>query len=157
MSTGKPLTFRMPEGWTVRKVAVALAKEWLQPFRAETTRKSARWILQAVINRDTVKGPIWEPGIPTREYEARLEDPDLAWNIRATVGRGRNTILAKLTNSEDQPETFELECTATSFPETLFDAEKLSEFMEEQGSPGTEELLCAVLRSQGFQLVDQGA
>lgn len=152
MSVSTTLLFRLPEGWTLRKVATAMAKEWLPPFRAEPTFRAARWVVQSVME-ETGNGeaPLWEPGISTEEYEARLDRADLSWVIRASAGRGKGTILARFAMSKGLPDTFQVECLQATFPETLFDAEKLEQFLESQGAAGAGGLFAALLISNGFE------
>lgn len=152
MSVGTTMTFRLPKGWTVRKVAGAMAREWLPHFRAEPAAKAARWVVQSVMEEsDKTKAPLWEAGISTSEYEERLDQADLSWAIRASAGRGKGTILARLCLSKEQPETFELESCQTSFPETLFDAEKVDQFLNEQGIQEADGLFSGLLTSNGFE------
>lgn len=151
MSVGTTKTFRMPKGWTVRKVAGAMAREWLPSFRAEPVAKAARWIVQSVMeDADKTKAPLWEPGIATADYEARLDEAELCWVIRASAGRGKGTILARFSPNEEQPGTFQLEPCQTSFPDSLFDAEKVDQFLREQGAAEAD-LFSALLASHGFQ------
>lgn len=150
MSIGEELTFQLPEGWTLRKVATTMVQEWLAPFRAEQAPKAARWLLQSVVNPEKGAAPLWEAGISTEEYEARLEHPDLSWAIRATPGRGKSTVLASLSMRKDQPGTFQISCPVTAFPERLFDEEKLDQFLKEQGATGAEGLFTALLSNHGF-------
>lgn len=154
MSIGNTLTFYMPEGWTLRAVASALANEWLTPFRAKPAHKTARWILQSVISPEKSEVPLWEPGISTAEYELRLDNPDLTWDIRVTAGRGRSTTLARLALSKEQPGSFHLTCADTAFPETLFDAEKLDQFLQAEGKSSEERFFATLLSSHGFQVVE---
>lgn len=153
MSIGTTLTFRLPDGWTVRKVATAIVREWLPPFRTEPAAKAARWVVQFVVeDPGSPDSPLWEAGISTAEYEERLDRTDLCWNIRASAGRGKGTILARLVMSKDQPDAFHLECSQTAFPETLFDAAKIEQFLQEHGGKGAEGLFSALLISNGFEL-----
>lgn len=152
MNNGEPMAFSMPEGWTLRKVATALARDWLLPFRAEPGVKSTRWIVQPIVEEpDDAGGPLWESGISTEEYEERLERPGLRWAIRARTGRGAGTILARLALKEDDPSTLLLECSQESFPQTLFDGGKLAEFLKEQGKQGATGLMSGLLIEHGFQ------
>lgn len=140
----------------MRKVASTMVKEWLPHFRAEPRFKAARWVVQSVMeNPAGGETPLWEPGISTDEYEERLDRANLAWAVRATAGRSKGTILARFTADEEQPETFELECCQTSFPEALFDPEKLDEFLKDQGTTGTAGLFTALLTSHGFELAGE--
>ncbi|HWI53443.1 MAG TPA: hypothetical protein VNT01_14980 [Symbiobacteriaceae bacterium] len=152
MGNGATLTFRLPEGWTLRKVANVLAREWIPPFRAEPVHKAARWVVQPVVDDPgAANSPLWEPGISTDEYEARLDRSDLAWSIRASAGRGKSTILARLSMNEEQPGTFDMVVTEGAFPPALFDPEKLDEFLKDQGAAETEGLFAALLTSHGIE------
>lgn len=145
--------FYLPEGWTLRKVATALAREWLPALRAEPAARGARWTVQAVVEDPSPTGsPLWEPGISTREYQKRLDRSDLRWAIRATAGRGKHTILARLGMRQEHPAVFELTCYQTSLPEILFDPEKVNEMLQGRAGEGSEEAIFAALLSQhGFQ------
>jgi hypothetical protein len=148
------MTFHLPENWTLRKVATALVREWLPPFRAEPAVKAARWVVQSVVE-DQGKGeaPLWEAGISTSEYEERLDRADLCWAIRASARRGKGTILARLAMSKEEPgNTFELVCPPGTLPEALFDTEKLEQYLKVEGNAGMEELFAALLTGNGFQL-----
>lgn len=150
---GTPLTFDLPQGWTLRKVATTLARVWLPPFRATPLTKRAPWMVQPVVEEtDTTQGPLWERGISTQEYEERLERTDLCWVIRAKAGRSTGTVLARLAMSEHLPMTFQLVCSMDSFPETLFDADRLAEFLEPQHGTGPDGLFAGLLLEHGFQL-----
>ncbi len=151
MSNGLTSTFHLPQGWTLRKVASSLAQEWLTPYRAAPAMKAARWVVQAVVDPDKVEEPLWEAGISTSEYEQRLNRPDLCWAIRATAGRGKATMLARLNTVMDKPDTFEIATYKAPFPETLFDAAKVEEFMAEQQIGAVEEFFPALLKSNGFR------
>lgn len=156
MNIGEPMAFNMPEGWTLRRVATALARDWLVPFRAEPGVKSTRWVVQPIVEEpNDAKGPLWESGISTEEYEERLDRPGLRWAIRARTGRGAGTILARLALKEGDPGTFVLECSQESFPQTLFDGGKLTEFLESQGKEGATGLMSGLLLENGFQMVSQ--
>lgn len=155
VSIGNSVVFHLPEGWTLRKVANTLVQEWLTPFRAAPALKVARWVVQSVMNPDKSAPPIWEPGIPTEEYEARLDSPDLAWVIRATAGRGKSTVLANLAMRTDHPGTFEIVTATPTFPETLFDTEKVDQFLSEQGGLQSEAFFAAILANQGFDEAKQ--
>jgi hypothetical protein len=149
MSTGSTstVTFQLPEGWTLRKVANALVREWIPPFRAEPAAKAARWVVQPVVEDPGAGTPLWEAGISTEEYEERLERADLTWAIRASAGRGKHTILARMALAEDQPRTVKMVVNQGAFPEALFDAEKMDEFLA-----GREDgLFEALLTSNGFE------
>jgi hypothetical protein len=153
MSIGTTLTFRLPDGWTVRKVASVMAREWLPPFRAEPTVKAARWVVQSVMeDPGNADAPLWEAGISTQEYEARLERADLCWAIRASAGRGRSTILARLAPMKDN--SFQMVPCQVVFPETLFDTEKLELFLKERNIEGVEGLFAGLLTSNDFQLAN---
>ncbi|MFZ5814590.1 MAG: hypothetical protein ACOY93_04750 [Bacillota bacterium] len=152
MSKETSMTFHLPKGWTLRKVATALVKEWLPPFRAEPAAKAARWVVQPVMeSTEASDSPLWEPGISTEEYEERLDRANLSWAIRATAGRGKGIILARLVSVEDQPDSFQLVGCQPTFPESLFDREKLSEISDDGTPPGPQELFAAVLASHGFE------
>lgn len=150
MSNGVTSTFHLPKGWTLRKVAASLAQEWLTPYRAAPAMKAARWVVQAVVDPDKVEEPLWEAGISTSEYEARLNRPDLTWAVRATAGRGKSTMLARLNMVEDKPDTFEIATYKAPFPETLFDPGKVSEFLEEHDLQTAEDFFPALLQTNGF-------
>jgi hypothetical protein len=151
---GTPLTFDLPQGWTLRKVATALARVWLPPFRAIPITKRAPWMVQPIVEEtDTTQGPLWERGISTEEYEERLNRAGLCWAIRAKAGRGSGTILARLVMTDEQlPMTFQLVCSRDSFPEALFDAGRLAEFMDPQSAVGVNGLFAGLLLENGFQL-----
>lgn len=152
MSLGTTQTFQLPEGWTVRKVANALVKEWLPPFRAEPVAKAARWVLQAVVEvPDGSEAPLWEPGISTAEYEERLDRADLGWAIRASAGRAKPIILARLAMS-GSPETFQV-APQSAFPETLLDGARVDQFLSTHGAAGREDLFATLLADQGFPAV----
>src|SRR2546428_7009285 len=140
MNMGTTLAFALPQGWTLRKVATALAREWLPPFRAVPVEKGASWVVQPIMEEtDDSNGPLWEPGIATEEYEKRLDRPGLGWAVRAKSNRGKTSkaiILARFTQSEDEPTKFELTCTQELLPEALFDAEKLAQYLDERGTTG---------------------
>lgn len=95
--------------------------------------------------------PLWEPGISTEEYEERLDRSGLGWAIRAKAGRSRGTILARLAMSAEHPATLLLVCSQDSFPESLFDANKLALFLSAQGTEGPEGLMSGLLLENGFQ------
>ncbi|HWI53440.1 MAG TPA: hypothetical protein VNT01_14965 [Symbiobacteriaceae bacterium] len=153
MNMGMTLTFDLPQGWTLRKVATALAREWLPPFRAIPAAKRAPWMVQPIVEESGPAGtPLWEPGISTEDYEERLERADLSWAIRAKAGRGNGTILARLAMSEQQPMAFQLVCSQDTFPESLFDAGKMSEFLEGRSAPAADSLFPTLLMENGFQL-----
>jgi hypothetical protein len=154
MSTGTTtLAFQLPEGWTLRKVATAMAREWLPPFRAEPAAKAARWVVQSVMEApDNGAAPLWEAGISTSEYEERLDSAELNWVIRASAGRGKSTILARFVLDKEHPERFQMVLVQPSFPDALFDVEKLDQLPEVNGTPGTAEVFSALLTSNGFAL-----
>lgn len=152
MGNGSTKTFRLPEGWTLRKVANVLAREWIPPFRAEPAHKAARWVVQPVVEDPGAEtNPLWEPGISTDEYEARLNRPDLCWSIRASAGRGKNTILARLAMNDEEPGTFRMTVAEAGFPPALFDARKMDEFLKDQGASDADGLFEALLTSHGFE------
>jgi hypothetical protein len=153
MNMGTTLTFDMPQGWTLRKVATALAREWLPPFRAVAVVKRAPWMVQPIVGEQgEAVAPLWERGITTEEYEQRLEREGLSWSIRAKAGRHVGSILARLTMSEDQPKTFDMVCSQDSFPESLFDEDKLAQFIEAGSGGETDGLLPGLLIANGFHL-----
>lgn len=150
------LTFRLPEGWTVRKVANALAREWLPPFLAEAGPKAPRWVIQPVVEvTDEARAPLWEAGITTEEYEQRLERPDLTWLIRAGASRGRTkgTVLARLSIRATEPETLEMSVTGEPVPTSLFNARKVDEFLQGTDSDPVSGLMAGLLKAEGFQNV----
>jgi hypothetical protein len=140
------LKYHLPEGWTPRKVATALVREWIPPFRAEPAAKAARWVVQSVV--EEAGDSLWEPGISTEEYEQRLNRPDLSWAIRATAGRGKSTILARLVLDKEDPTSFNMVVTPTAIPETLFDVSKTDELLQEEQTP---DLFTALLAKHGFE------
>lgn len=101
---------------------------------------------------DETGGPLWERGISTEEYEDRLDRVGLCWAIRAKAGRSKGTILARLAISEDHPMTLEMVCSQDSFPTTLFDPDKLAEFLETQDRQGADGLFAGLLIGNGFRL-----
>ncbi len=148
---------RLREGWTLRKVATALAREWLPPFLAETGPKAPRWILQPVVETPEEDAPpLWEPGISTEEYERRVESPRLAWVIRANVARGRNKgkILARLAYKKPH-ELIDLTVFPVSIAESPFDDGKVQEFLDGQESDGMEGLFVGLLEGEGFRISGQ--
>jgi hypothetical protein len=152
MNIGEARTYRLPQGWTLRQVATALARQWLPPFRAVSAVKGAPWMVQPIVDESaTSGGPLWEPGISTEEYENRMNRTDLHWAIRAKAGRGKGTILARLAMSAEHPGAFQLVCSQESFPATLFDNEKLARFAEEQGGEGADGLFGGLLVENGFR------
>lgn len=154
MSIGTTLTYHLPEGWTLRKVASTMVRDWLPPFRAEPPAKAARWVIQSVMEEvDKDQQPLWEPGISTEEYEERLDNADLRWVVRASAGRGKGQILARFALCGDNPKTFELSCSPTPPPDTLFDQEKIEEYLQDQEGEGLQGLMAALLTSNGFDMV----
>lgn len=149
---GKTLTFLLPEGWSTRKVATALAREWLEPFRPEVKKKSDRWTLQPVVEKPEGWPPLWEEGISTEEYERRLENPDLGWSVRAKTGRFRTLVLAQLTTNTERKDTFDLACYQDDLPATLIDPELMADFLKTQDAKGVEGLITGLLFDQGFEL-----
>lgn len=102
---------------------------------------------------DASEGPLWEAGISTEEYERRLDRPGLNWAVRAKSKHGRTSktiILAHFTLREEQPSIFEMVCTTEAMPESLFDTQKLGEFLADQDAPGAEALFVALLKEHGF-------
>lgn len=150
---GAAQTFVLPEGWTHRRVAVALAREWLEPFRPEVVSKSTRWIVQPIVEKPANGLPLWEDGISTEEYERRLERTDLIWSVRAKSGRSNGLILARLTRDESRPMTFDMVCSQDSVPETLIDPSRMAAFLEDHHLQGVEGLFTGLLLDHGFQAV----
>lgn len=151
---GTTLAFTLPEGWTLRKVATTLAREWLPPFRAVPVEKGTSWMVQPIMEEtDASGGPLWEAGISTEEYERRLERPGLNWAVRAKSKHGRTSktiILARFALRDEQPSVFEMVCTDEALPDSLFDRAKLTEFLGELGAPGAEGLFVSLLKEHGF-------
>lgn len=152
MNIGATQTFELPEGWTLRRVATALAREWLAPFRPTVVAKSARWIVQPVVEEPADGQPLWEEGISTAEYEHRLERPDLTWSIRAKSGRLQSVVLARLTLNQNRPMAFDMVCAQDALPETLIDPDQLATFLEAHGLSRTESLLVGLLTDHGFRV-----
>lgn len=150
MTTETKLAFQMPKGRSLRQVASAMVQEWLPPFRAEAPPKAARWTLQAVMERPDSTRPLWEAGISTDEYEQRLDREVSSWAIRATAGRGRGIILARLVAPKERPGVLEVLVSPAPMPETMLDADKVNEFVDGQ-EPIEGGLLAAILRQQGFE------
>lgn len=154
---GRPLTFGLPEGWSLRNVATAMAREWLPPFRAETAAKGAPWLVQPIMKEtDESEGPLWEPGIATEEYERRLDRPSVNWAVRAKSSRGKTSkavILVRFAVDEQDQSRFSMVPSLEAFPEGLFDQERIDQYLAEHGSAGIEGLYTALLREHGFQLV----
>ncbi len=157
MSTSASVEFRLPEGWTLRKVAAMLAREWLPPFLADTGPKAPRWVLQPVVEAPE-KGalPLWEAGISTADYEERLDHADLAWAIRANVarGRGKGTILARLRLDAEDRETIHMTIFPAPLPESLFDSTKVDEYLQARDTEGLEGLLVNLLSAGGILPVE---
>ncbi|MHB9144507.1 MAG: hypothetical protein ACYC5Y_04140 [Symbiobacteriia bacterium] len=150
-STMATLQFHLRKDWTLRKVVTALVREWLPPFRAAPPAKGIRWSVQRVVEvPGGAETDLWERGISTPEYEARLDRPEVSWSIRARNGRGKGVILAHLAMSADQPETVTMELCLDPFPDALFDAEKLEEFLEAPTSLEMGALCAALLTKHGF-------
>lgn len=153
---GTPLTFGLPEGWSLRNVATALAREWLPPFRAETVAKGAPWLVQPIMEETSeTEGPLWEPGISTEEYEKRLDRPDLGWAVRAKSSRGKTSkavILARFTADAEDPRQFQMVCAVEALPEGLFDPEKIEQYLSERGMTGDDKLFSGLLLDNGFQV-----
>lgn len=102
---------------------------------------------------DASEGPLWEAGISTEEYERRLERPSLNWAVRAKSKHGRTSktiVLAHFTLKEEQPAVFEMVCTDEALPESLFDATKVADFLENAGAKGAEGLFTGLLKEHGF-------
>jgi len=154
MSTGTTLQFHLNEGWTLRKVATALVREWLPPFRAVPEEKGNRWVVDRVVEAPGgPKADLWERGISTPDYEARLDSPDVCWSIRARNRRGKGIILAHLAMSNDQPETVTMLVSLNPFPEALFDTEKMEELLKAPGNLEMGALFAALLTNYGFEPV----
>ncbi len=156
MTTSTAVEFRLPDGWTLRKVAAALARDLLPPFLAETGPKSPRWVLQPVVETpENGAPPLWQAGISTAEYEERLDHADLAWVIRASVarGRGKGNVLARLRLSPDHPNTFQLTVMQASLPESLLDAQRVSEYLGTRTVRGLEGLFIGLLNQEGIEQV----
>jgi len=156
MTTSTAVEFRLPAGWTLRKVAAALAREWLPPFLAETGPKSPRWVLQPVVEApESGAPPLWQAGISTAEYEERLDHADLAWVIRASVarGRGKGNVLARLRLSQEQPNTFQLTVMQAAVPDTLLDTKRVSEYLGSADASGLEGLFVGLLNQEGIEQV----
>ncbi|HWI61804.1 MAG TPA: hypothetical protein VNT75_08205 [Symbiobacteriaceae bacterium] len=153
MNAGTTLTFLLPDGWTIRQVASTLVREWLPAFRAQPAPKAARWVVQSVMeSSDAASAPLWEPGISTEEYEARLDSADLNWVIRATAGRGKGTVLARFVPVPDRPDAFELICYPAAFPDALFDAPKMEQVSRDYGAGDAGNVFAAILTSHGLRM-----
>lgn len=153
MQTDRTLSFRLPEGWTLRKVAIAMAQEWLPPLRVQPARKAARWVVQSVMEgaKDV---PLWEPGISTEEYESRIDRHITSWAIRASAGRGKGVILARLSLDEEDPNIVHLTAGTEPIPEQIFDEQLVDELKAREGTadqPGG--LFAALLLQHGFVCV----
>lgn len=127
-----PLAFVLPDDMSLRNLATALASELLPPYLASPARpKGPRWVLKAVIhNPSGTAADLWEAGISTEEYQQRLEDPSLSWQIRAdlTHTRGRGITLAEVKHG-DTPGSVVVEVADAVKPGTPFDPAKLSEHL----------------------------
>lgn len=159
MSTSDGAVFRLPAGWTLRRVANALARDWLPPYLREAGPRAPRWILQPVVEVPDDVAPLWEAGISTAEYEERLDSADLTWAIRASVarGRGKGSVLARLSAEAEDPGRIHLSVFPAAVPETLFDTKKVDEYLEGRGLEGLEALVSGVLRDEGFSLAGNPA
>jgi hypothetical protein len=154
MSIGSTMVYHLQDGWTLRKVASTMVREWLQPFRAEPATKATRWVIQSVMEEvDEDQPPLWEPGISTEEYERRLDEANLRWCVRATAGRGKGTILARFSMCDDRPDSFEVACTTDPLPAALFDPEKVDEYLKGRPNRGMQGLIEALLNDNGFEAV----
>lgn len=149
MTIGPKQTFELPEGWTLRKVVTALAREWLTPLRPEVVPKSVRWVVQPIVEEPADGQPLWEEGISTAEYEHRMERPDLVWSVQARSGRSRGIILARMTMHSNRPMAFDMVCSQDALPETLVAPDKLAAFLEEHGLAGAEGLFTGLLTDHG--------
>jgi len=151
MITSTPLQFHLREGWTLRQLVTTLVREWLPPFRAVPESKRMRWAVQPIV--EPPGGPeaqLWERGISTREYEARLDHREVCWQVRARNGRAKGIILAHLAMSSDEPQTVTMLLCPDPFPEELFDAEKMEQDLNVPGSVGAGELFSILLTQHGF-------
>jgi hypothetical protein len=54
--------------------------------------------------------------------------------------------------NEHLPMTFQLVCSRDSFPETLFDNERLAAFLDPQHADGVDGLFAGLLLENGFHL-----
>lgn len=153
LNTAATQTFEMPQGWTVRKVATALAREWLAPLRPDVVVKSAKWIVQPVVAEPADGLPLWEEGISTADYEQRMERSDLSWSVQARAGRNKSLLLARLNINPNRPMTFDLVCPRDAVPETLIDPAKLAPFLAAHGGAGVEGLFAGLLLDHGFRIV----
>lgn len=158
MNASTSVKFRLLDGWTVRKVAAALAREWLPPILAKTGPKAPRWLLQPVVEvppgNDT---QLWEAGISTEEYERRLENTDLSWVIRANVarGRGKGNVLARL--AMEEADTIVMNVYGSAVPESLFDQSMIRSYLKERsdddGDDGIDGLFVGLVADAGFNLI----
>lgn len=155
VNMGDVQTIWRPEGWPLRRVATALAREWLPHFRPDLEQKKDPWSVQPVVERPADGRPLWEAGISTEEYERRLEAPDLAWSVRARSGRVSGILLAHMTPVEDRPEIFHLTCSREKLPPTLFDPQKMDPFLETHGLKGIEGLITGLLLDHGFRVLPE--
>ena len=154
MSIESTMVYHLPEGWTLRKVASTMVRDWLQPFRAEPSTKASRWVIQSVMEEvDEGQPPLWEPGIPTEEYERRLDEANLRWCVRASAGRGKGTILARFDRCEDRPDAFAVTCSSDPVPDSLFDVEKIRAHLGDRACEGLQGLFEALLAENGFTAV----
>jgi hypothetical protein len=155
MATSSSVSYSLPQGWTPRKVAQLMVKDWLPPFLAEADPRAPRWVLQSVMEPpENGTGPIWEAGISTEEYEERLENSDIAWAIRASVARGRTkgTVLARLHRGNGDPNTVELTIFQGPLPQTLFDNSKVEEYLtKHDATEGIAGLLTELLNEAGLR------
>jgi hypothetical protein len=160
MNMGITQRFELPEGWTIRKVVVALAREWLPPLRPEAVVKSGRWhdrwTVQPIVEVPANAQPLWEPGISTAAYEDRLERPDLVWTVQARTGRTRSMpnsiVLVRLSVDPNRPRAFDMVCSAGDLPETLLDPDKVAAFLKEHGHASAEDLFACLLMDHGFRV-----
>jgi len=153
MRTDRTLSFQLPEGWTLRKVATAMVQEWLPPLRVEPAPKAARWVVQSVMEGAN-DVPLWEPGISTEEYESRIDRYITSWAIRASAGRGKGVILARLSLDAEDPKILHLTAGTDPIPDQLFDEQRVDELRSREGTgdkPGG--LFAALLRQHGFVCV----
>ena len=152
MSKSDAMEFQLPEGWTVRRVATSLAREWLTPFLADTGPKAPRWVLQPVVEAPEGDAPLWEAGITTEEYEKRLDREDLAWAIRASVarGRGKGTVLARLSIKKEEPGKVQVDIFQNPIPDSVFDSAKVDEFLQARGAQGMGGLMAGLLTNEGL-------
>lgn len=158
MTTSASVRFRLLDGWTLRKVATAMAREWLPPILAKTGPKAPRWLLQPVVETpETGETPLWEAGISTEEYEKRLEHADLSWVIRANVarGRGKGSVLARLSGESDDENTIVMTVFPAALPESLFDKALVQEYLDARGAEGIEALFIGLVADAGFPFIEE--